>query len=84
MPSQRKIKSTILDIAWEKTVPNLFPDGLQKERSQMMMKRKLPKRNLRLNGNSSKTMLNQGQIVSLQLWNLKIIPGFYDIGTIWY
>ena len=78
MSSQRKIRSTVLDIGWEKKVPNLFPNGLQKERSQMMMKRKLPKRNLGLIGISLKTMLNQGQIVS------KIIPGFHDIRTICY
>ena len=47
MPSQRKIRSTILDIGQEKKVPNLYPNGLQKERSQMMMKRKLPKRKLK-------------------------------------
>ena len=27
-----EIRSTILDIGWEKKVPNLFPNGLQKER----------------------------------------------------
>ena len=30
---QRKIRSTILDIGWEKKIPNFFPNGLQKERS---------------------------------------------------
>ena len=66
MPSKRKIMSTILDIGWEKKVPNLFPNRLQKKRSQTMMKGKLPKRNLGLIGNLLKTMLNQGQLVSLQ------------------
>ena len=67
MPPQNKIRSTILDIGWERTVPNLFPNGLQKERSQMMKKRQLPKRNIRLIGNCLRTKLNPSQIVRLQL-----------------
>ena len=44
---QRKIRSTILDIGQERKVPNLFPNVLQKERSQMMKKRQLPKKKLK-------------------------------------
>ena len=71
MPCLRKLRYIILAIEWEKKVPNLFPNGLQRERSQMMRKRQLLKRNLEPIGNSLKTILNQGQIVLLQLWNLK-------------
>ena len=42
-----------------KKVPNLFPNGLQKEKSQMMMKKQLLKRNSELIGDSSKTILSQ-------------------------
>ena len=65
MPHLRKIRYIILDIGQGKKVPNLFPNGLQKERSQIMMKRQLLKRNLELIGNSLRTILNQDQIVLL-------------------
>ena len=48
MPHLSKIRYIILDIGWEKKVPNLVPNGLQRERSQMMMKRTLLKGSLEL------------------------------------
>ena len=59
MSHLKKIRYIICNNGQGKKVPNLFSNALQKEKSQMMMKKELLKRNPGLIGNYSKTILSQ-------------------------
>ena len=54
---------------WEKKVQNLFPNGPQKVKLQMVIQRQCQKRSSKHIGNFSRTIQSQDRIVSFQLLN---------------